>query len=232
MSYTSRRYDQGESISCAFYSKIGACRHGEKCSKKHIKPTSSRTLLLANLYQNPKMNKSENEDSSPQQLQETLDLFYQDVFVHLSRKCEVASMIVCENENNHLNGNVYVRFYSENDAARVNQELNQEWFNGKPVHSDLSPVSNFDEARCRAYDTDTCERGEMCNYMHLREPSASIMDKLTKGQEKKYLSRQLEKLKAQLAEFPPPSEKPNGDDDASSNTTATTTTNSLLSQLE
>lgn len=38
--------------SCS-YLKIGACRHGERCSRKHIKPQYSQTLVILNAYQNP-----------------------------------------------------------------------------------------------------------------------------------------------------------------------------------
>ena len=40
-------------VNCSFYFKIGACRHGERCSRIHNKPTFSQTILLQNLYQNP-----------------------------------------------------------------------------------------------------------------------------------------------------------------------------------
>ena len=42
-----------DKVNCSFYFKIGACRHGEKCSKVHNKPTFSQTVLLKNLYLNP-----------------------------------------------------------------------------------------------------------------------------------------------------------------------------------
>ncbi len=35
---------------CPFYLKIGACRHGDQCSRHHVRPTSSQTLLLQHLY--------------------------------------------------------------------------------------------------------------------------------------------------------------------------------------
>lgn len=38
------------------YLKIGACRHGERCSRKHIKPQFSTTLVVYNMYQNPMHN--------------------------------------------------------------------------------------------------------------------------------------------------------------------------------
>jgi hypothetical protein len=33
------------------YLKIGACRHGERCSRKHIKPQYSQTIVILNMYQ-------------------------------------------------------------------------------------------------------------------------------------------------------------------------------------
>jgi hypothetical protein len=42
-----------DKVNCSFFFKIGACRHGEKCSRKHVKPNFSQTILLPNLYQNP-----------------------------------------------------------------------------------------------------------------------------------------------------------------------------------
>lgn len=40
-------------VNCSFFFKIGACRHGERCSRLHNKPTFSQTILLQNLYLNP-----------------------------------------------------------------------------------------------------------------------------------------------------------------------------------
>ena len=37
---------------CPFYFKNGACRYGEKCSRRHLKPSKSPTLLFPHMYQN------------------------------------------------------------------------------------------------------------------------------------------------------------------------------------
>ncbi|KAJ0778331.1 putative transcription factor C3H family [Helianthus annuus] len=42
-------------VNCPFYFKIGACRHGDRCSRLHTKPSVSPTLLLSNMYQRPDM---------------------------------------------------------------------------------------------------------------------------------------------------------------------------------
>lgn len=185
-----------EVSSCQFYTRIGACRHGERCSKRHVKPFKSKTIILHNLYQNPKLNKNE-QDLNSKQIDEYFSNFYKDVFVRLAQIDEVADLIVCENENNHLNGNVYCKFKTFDGGKRAVQELNIEWFGGRPVHCDLSPVDNFADANCRAHDTNTCNRGDHCNFMHLKRPTKELKVLLFKAQEKFYCSEKLSKLKGQ-----------------------------------
>jgi splicing factor U2AF subunit len=36
-------------VNCPFYFKIGACRHGDRCSRMHNRPTISQTMLLKNM---------------------------------------------------------------------------------------------------------------------------------------------------------------------------------------
>ena len=42
-----------------------ACRHGDRCSRLHNKPTISQTLLLQNMYQNPALNAPPGPDGLP-----------------------------------------------------------------------------------------------------------------------------------------------------------------------
>ncbi len=42
-----------DKVNCAFYYKIGACRHGDRCTRLHNKPLLSQTVLLKNMYVNP-----------------------------------------------------------------------------------------------------------------------------------------------------------------------------------
>lgn len=181
-------------VICTFYTKIGACRHGEKCSRKHIKPLSSDTILLPNLYQNPKLNKNDGEELNPKQVQEYFDHFYKDIFLKFASLGEVYSMVVCENDNNHLNGNVYVKFSNKDSAYNAVMLLNQEWFGGRPVHCELSPVESFHDANCRAYESSTCNRGDHCNFMHIRKPTPQLKASLFKSQDKSNATKQLQVL--------------------------------------
>merc|ERR1712227_997566 len=52
-----------DKVNCSFYLKIGACRHGERCSRKHIKPQYSQTIVILNMYTNPQ-NTAQSADGS------------------------------------------------------------------------------------------------------------------------------------------------------------------------
>ena len=42
-----------------------ACRHGDRCSRMHNRPTISQTILLQNMYQNPVVNAPLGPDGLP-----------------------------------------------------------------------------------------------------------------------------------------------------------------------
>ncbi|CAG0916264.1 unnamed protein product [Notodromas monacha] len=145
-----------DKVNCSFYFKIGACRHGERCSRIHNKPTFSQTILLQNLYVNPQ-NSAKSADVmsniSEEAVQEHYDNFFEDVFVECEDKYgEIEEMNVCDNLGDHLVGNVYIKFRREEDAEKAVNELNNRWFGGRPIYAELSPVTDFREACCRQYE--------------------------------------------------------------------------------
>lgn len=42
-----------DKVNCPFYHKIGACRHGDRCSRLHNKPLFSQTVCLKAMFNNP-----------------------------------------------------------------------------------------------------------------------------------------------------------------------------------
>nr|XP_055092872.1 splicing factor U2AF 26 kDa subunit isoform X2 [Symphalangus syndactylus] len=168
-----------DKVNCSFYFKIGACRHGDRCSRLHNKPTFSQTIVLLNLYRNPQ-NTAQTADGShchvsDVEVQEHYDSFFEEVFTELQEKYgEIEEMNVCDNLGDHLVGNVYVKFRREEDAERAVAELNNRWFNGQAVHAELSPVTDFRESCCRQ----ECTRGGFCNFMHLRPISQNLRRQL------------------------------------------------------
>jgi len=169
-----------DKVNCSFYFKIGACRHGERCSRKHVKPTFSPTILLPNMYHNPAHDPT--STYTPQQLQQHFDLFYDDVFTEMCSFGQVEEMYVCDNVGDHLVGNVYIRFFTEEEAGRAVEALNRRFYAGRPLYAELSPVTDFNESCCRQHEMNECTRGGFCNFMHFRRPTASLVQELEESQ--------------------------------------------------
>lgn len=163
-----------DKVHCSFFYKIGACRHGDRCSRKHIRPAFSQTILVHNVWQNPVHNPA-NKDMTEADIQRVFDDFYEDFFCELVKFGLVEDMVVCDNVGDHLIGNVYALFESEEDAQKAMFNLNQRFYAGRPLYAELSPVTDFREACCRQNDLGTCGRGGFCNFMHVRRINRGLM---------------------------------------------------------
>lgn len=171
-----------DKVNCSFYLKIGACRHGDRCSRVHNKPSFSQTVLIQNLYinlQNFAKAQGDGKDIGDNENQRHFDEFYEDIYVELEKEYgEIDEMNVCDNLGDHLIGNVYVKFKHEEDAENAVEKLNNRWFAGKPVYAELSTVTDFREAACRQYEKGTCERAGQCNFMHIKQISSNLKRRL------------------------------------------------------
>uniref|UniRef100_A0A8C9SLK3 U2 small nuclear RNA auxiliary factor 1 n=1 Tax=Scleropages formosus TaxID=113540 RepID=A0A8C9SLK3_SCLFO len=171
-------------VNCSFYFKIGACRHGDRCSRLHNKPTFSQVRFCA-----PPAGRGccvcEREMGKIGE-----DFTLSEVFTEMEEKYgEVEEMNVCDNLGDHLVGNVYVKFRREEDAEKAVLDLNNRWFNGQPIHAELSPVTDFREACCRQYEMGECTRGGFCNFMHLKPISRELRRELYGRRRKRHRSR-------------------------------------------
>ncbi|KAF3948004.1 hypothetical protein CMV_025943 [Castanea mollissima] len=169
-------------VNCPFYFKIGACRHGDRCSRLHTKPSISPTLLLSNMYQRPDMITpgvdAQGQPIDPRTIQSHFEEFYEDLFEELTKYGDIESLNVCDNLADHMVGNVYVQFREEEHAANALRNLTGRFYAGRPIIVDFSPVTDFREATCRQYEENTCNRGGYCNFMHLKRISRELRRQL------------------------------------------------------
>ncbi|OVA17868.1 RNA recognition motif domain [Macleaya cordata] len=169
-------------VNCPFYFKIGACRHGDRCSRLHTRPSISPTLLLSNMYQRPDMvtpgMDPQGQAVDPRKIQEHFEDFYEDLFEELSKYGEIESLNICDNLADHMVGNVYIQFREEEHAANALRNLSGRFYAGRPIIIDFSPVTDFREATCRQYEENTCNRGGYCNFMHLKKISRELRRQL------------------------------------------------------
>lgn len=179
-------------VNCPFYFKIGACRHGEGCSRKHNKPVFSQTLLIKHIYNNPILALdtitqfqviAKQKGYHDQPNDEAFEDFYMDVFEELSKYGEIEEMIVCDNIGEHMVGNLYVKFYDEEDAQKCLDGVGQgRYFDGRMIKAEYSPVTDFREARCRQFHDNSCQRKGECNFIHTKRIEGSLMRDLFKVQ--------------------------------------------------
>ena len=94
--------------------------------------------------------------------------FYSEVFLELAKFGEIEEMHVCDNIGDHLIGNVYVKFASEEYADKCKDGITGRYYANKLVVPEYSPVTDFREGRCRQYEDNSCKRGGKCNFMHVK----------------------------------------------------------------
>merc|ERR1712066_381259 len=68
----------------------------------------------------------------------------------------------------------------EEMAESAVKDINNRWFDKRPIYGELSPVSDFREACCRQYELGECNRGGFCNFMHLKPISRELRKALYK----------------------------------------------------
>jgi len=164
-----------DKVNCPFYFKIGACRHGEKCSRIHHRPAFSQTILLAHMYQHP-------VETDEKKRQQHFEEFYEDVFGELEKYGTIEELNVCDNLAEHLIGNVYAKYKFEEDASTSVESLTGRFYSGRLLIAELSPVTDFREACCRQFETGECSRGGHCNFLHLKEINRDLRKRLFRRQ--------------------------------------------------
>ncbi|KAJ3488496.1 hypothetical protein NLG97_g6189 [Lecanicillium saksenae] len=124
-----------DKVNCSFYFKIGACRHGDRCSRKHVKPSYSQTILMPNLYQNPAYDQKNASRMNPSQLQNHFDAFYEDIWCELCKYGELEELVVCDNNNDRIFNRQRLRAIPkyEDSAQKACDELNSRWYAGRPI---------------------------------------------------------------------------------------------------
>eukprot|EP00485_Elphidium_margaritaceum_P013149 CAMPEP_0202694388 /NCGR_PEP_ID=MMETSP1385-20130828/8257_1 /ASSEMBLY_ACC=CAM_ASM_000861 /TAXON_ID=933848 /ORGANISM="Elphidium margaritaceum" /LENGTH=283 /DNA_ID=CAMNT_0049350221 /DNA_START=128 /DNA_END=979 /DNA_ORIENTATION=- len=129
-----------------------------------MKPNFSQTLLLAHFYMPP----PPGQDGQVVNDAEHYEDFYEDVLEEMIKFGDVEELVICENLGDHMFGNTYVKFATEEQAHKALINLRGRYYCGRIVQAEYSPVTDFREGRCRQFDEHNCLRGGYCNFLHLK----------------------------------------------------------------
>jgi len=150
-------------VNCSFFLRIGACRHGENCPKKHTWPTFSSTVLFIHLWVPSKKilkNKRETADH--------YDDFVEDLLEETLKYGTVEEVLTYQNRGDHMLGNTFVRFSDEDQAQACINATTGRYYAGRRVMPKFSPVQDFESAKCRDHQMGGCKRGHFCNFAHFQ----------------------------------------------------------------
>ncbi|KAG5261708.1 hypothetical protein AALO_G00287470 [Alosa alosa] len=169
---------------CPFFLKTGACRFGDRCSRKHRHPASSCTLLIRGMFVHYGMEQSRRDDydtdanleySEDEVHQQFLD-FYEDVLPEFKSAGKVIQFKVSCNFEPHLRGNVYVQYATEEDCSKAFLKFNGRYYAGRQLQCEFSPVTRWKTAICGLFDRQKCPKGKHCNFLHVfRNPTREFL---------------------------------------------------------
>jgi len=168
---------EDDKVNCTFYYKIGACRHGDRCTRTHLRPIFSTTVLIPHMYLPP----PPGPDGQPVDDTQAFEDFYEEVAEEFMKFGEVEVVNVLENLGDHMFGNVYVKYREEEDAEKCLKTMSGRYYAGRLIMPEYSPVTDFREARCRQFEESQCARGGYCNFMHLKRVPRQLRKTLRKS---------------------------------------------------
>ncbi|XP_023264531.1 U2 small nuclear ribonucleoprotein auxiliary factor 35 kDa subunit-related protein 2 [Seriola lalandi dorsalis] len=160
---------------CPFFLKTGACRFGDRCSRKHIYPTTSPTLMIRGMFTTFGLEESRRDDydidacleHSEDDLQESFLEFYHDALPEFKSVGKVVQFKVSCNYEPHLRGNVYIQFDKEEQCKEAFIKFNGRWYASRQLHCEICPVTRWKNAICGLFDRQKCPKGKHCNFLHV-----------------------------------------------------------------
>lgn len=185
---TSTRPDQPL---CPFFSKVAACRFRDNCSRNHVRPGISNTLLIPGFYKNFELNmRYEREfdidislECDEKEAYEKFYEFFEDILVELKNYGQIIKLNVCRNQEIHLMGNVYVEYRSRRHSLKAYRNLCGRFYGGRKITAEFCTIPSWSEAVCGLFFRKMCPKGKNCNYLHLyKNPGSKYQSKPQKNQ--------------------------------------------------
>ena len=91
----------------------------------------------------------------------------QEVYEEFSNFGHLEDLHVVDNLGDHLVGNVYAKFYDEEDAEKCKTGLFGRLYAGRPMMAEFCPVTDFREGRSVIHHTHACTHTHTHTYAHM-----------------------------------------------------------------
>ncbi|XP_043248307.1 U2 small nuclear ribonucleoprotein auxiliary factor 35 kDa subunit-related protein 1 [Colletes gigas] len=155
---------------CPFFTKTGACRYGDTCSRNHRRVCLSKVILVPGFYTHFSLEKNSAEydtdvalEFESSETRQHFREFYKDVVPELESFGRIKTLKYCCNTEVHLRGNLYVEYYTEREAARAMRKLKGRWYAGRQLNCEFANLKSWRSAVC---GMSKCPKGRACNFLH------------------------------------------------------------------
>ncbi|KAA0707852.1 Zinc finger, RNA-binding motif and serine/arginine rich protein 2 [Triplophysa tibetana] len=164
-----------DKANCPFFLKTGACRFGDRCSRKHEHQSSSTTLMVRGMFVTFGMEQIRRDDYdtdasleySEEEFHQQFLEFFEDALPEFRNAGRVVQFKVSCNFELHLRGNVYVQYDTEEECKEAFMMFNGRWYAGRQLQCEFSPVTRWKTAICGLFDRQKCPKGKHCNFLHV-----------------------------------------------------------------
>ena len=142
---------------CEFYNRVGECKRGETCPKRHL-TKGGKTVLFPHIWNGEPI-------ATPEQ-QANYEALYTRLFSMVSEHGKVVDMVFNSNPVSHIKGHVLVKMESVEAARNVFEKTNNEIFNEIVLQPRHCSMMNLEDCRCKQFDSGNCHKRTQCNYFH------------------------------------------------------------------
>uniref|UniRef100_A0A3Q3S2A5 C3H1-type domain-containing protein n=1 Tax=Mastacembelus armatus TaxID=205130 RepID=A0A3Q3S2A5_9TELE len=168
--------EERDVANCPFFLKTGACRFGDRCSRKHVYPTVSPTLMVRGMFTTFGMEEARRDDydidacleHSEEELHESFLEFYHDVLPEFKSVGKVVQFKVRgSNFELNLSSFVLLALSREEQCKAAFIKFNGRWYASRQLHCEICPVTRWKNAICGLFDRQKCPKGKHCNFLHV-----------------------------------------------------------------
>ncbi|XP_055540263.1 U2 small nuclear ribonucleoprotein auxiliary factor 35 kDa subunit-related protein 1 isoform X2 [Wyeomyia smithii] len=160
---------------CSFFSKIGSCRYGLRCSSDHQTPSLSELILIPNFFAHPALDDQQHpeygNDLAIEFDEDELNRCYRDFFFDIIEEFEqfgtITTIFTCRNFEPHLKGHVFIQYNDMRSAAKAFQRMNGRFYASRQLHIEFRSPIAWTSAVCGLFEQSRCQKGKVCNYLHL-----------------------------------------------------------------
>ncbi|XP_055613893.1 U2 small nuclear ribonucleoprotein auxiliary factor 35 kDa subunit-related protein 2 [Uranotaenia lowii] len=160
---------------CSFFTKVGACRHGVRCTSDHQTPGLSEIIFIPNFFVHPALDERQHPEYGQdggiefdeEEINQSFREFFKDIVDEFETFGPIKGVFVSRNYLPHLRGSCYIEYQTKRSAAQAYQRMNGRFYASRQLRVEFRSSISWCHAVCGLNIQSRCPKGRNCNYLHL-----------------------------------------------------------------